>query len=639
MERKTAGCAGFHEESARLFAPTVTLTTFGSQTSWDIACESAPETTKAERCLSRISLSNCCRTTALFSEPKMAERKIGPFVVGRQIGVGGMGIVYSAIYPKNNKKVALKVLSPGLMQDARLLKRFEREIEILKRLDHPNIVKYYGGGTVKNQRYYAMEFIDGAPLDQVLKKRKRLSWEHAIQIGRQVSGALEHAHNAGIIHRDLKPANLFISRKGKVKLGDFGIARDTEATALTAAGKTLGTYAYMAPEQIQVSDPISRKTDLYALGCVLYQVIVGETPFQSDNPMDLLMQHLKDDPYNVTEKVPECPVWLDKLIERMLAKNPDDRPFDALAVHTELGEIRRRAEAGSSVSLAETVEATRLPTDAADAVATRQRKKKKKKKKKKDVPIQEQTWFLALCLAGLIGATTWLLWPKGEDWYAEQWRAALAADTDEYAQRQTLDDHLDKYLELFPEGRHVDEAREKSDQIHVYELESQIQTLGRLNKAIEPPFKDACVKAATQDKEDGLAFYTPWDGEKYTNAELTVNPLTAMLRWKKLVESGENIDPQTDEIRWLTRLAQDRHDWYKQALITSPQCVTYVHNYLQDALSAAEGQTSSRLEAACWYVLDELKNVDPLRDYVDFARLRYNGSNAPLPELTPAAAE
>jgi len=185
----------------------------------------------------------------------------------------------------------------------------------------------------------------------------------------------------------------------------------------------------------------------------------------------------------------------------------------------------------------------------------------------------------------------------------------------------------------------VDEAREKSDQIHVYELESQIQTLGRLNKAIEPPFKDACVKAATQDKEDGLAFYTPWDGEKYTNAELTVNPLTAMLRWKKLVESGENIDPQTDEIRWLTRLAQDRHDWYKQALITSPQCVTYVHNYLQDALSAAEGQTSSRLEAACWYVLDELKNVDPLRDYVDFARLRYNGSNAPLPELTPAAAE
>lgn len=561
----------------------------------------------------------------------MAERKIGPFIVGRQLGVGGMGIVYSAIYPKNNKKVALKVLSPGLMQDPRLLKRFEREIEILKRLDHPNIVKYYGGGTVKNQRYYAMEFIDGAPLDQVLKKRKRLSWEHAIQIGRQVSSALEHAHNAGIIHRDLKPANLFISRKGKVKLGDFGIARDTEATALTAAGKTLGTYAYMAPEQIQVSHPISRKTDLYALGCVLYQVIVGETPFQSDNPMDLLMQHLKDDPYNVMEKVPECPVWLDKLIERMLAKNPDDRPFDALAVHTELGEIRRRAEAGSSVSLAETVEATRLPTDAAEAVPAR--RKKKKKKKKKDVPIHEQTWFLALCLGALIAATTWLLWPKGEDWYAEQWRAALQTETDEYAQRQTLDDHLDKYLELFPEGRHVDEAREKSDQIHVYELESQIQTLSRLNKAIEPPFKDACVRAAALDKEDGLTFYTPWDGDKYTSAELTANPLTAMQRWKSLVETGEAVEPQTDEIRWLTRLAQDRHDKFKELLIASPKATMYVHRFLQDAVEAAGEDITPALSGACWYVYDELKNVDQLKDYVEFARLMYNGSRTPLPDL------
>lgn len=566
----------------------------------------------------------------------MAERKIGPFILGRQLGVGGMGIVYSAVYSKNNKRVALKVLSPGLMSDPRLLKRFEREIEILKRLDHPNIVRYYGGGTEKNQRYYAMEYIDGASLDQVLKKRKQLSWEHAIQIGRQVSSALEHAHNAGIIHRDLKPANLFISRKGKIKLGDFGIARDTEATALTAAGKTLGTYAYMAPEQIQVSDPISRKTDLYALGCVLYQVIVGETPFQSDNPMDLLMQHLKDDPYNVMERVPDCPVWLDKLIERMLAKKPDDRPYDALAVHTELGEIRKRAEAGSSVSLAETVEATRLPTDAADAAPIR--KRKKKKKKKKDVPVHEQTWFLALCLAGLIGATTWLLWPKGEDWYAEQWRTALQVATDEYAQRQTLDDHLDKYLELFPDGKHVDEAREKSDQIHVYELESQIQTLSRLNKTIEPPFKDACVKAAVLDKEDGLTFYTPWDGDKYSDAELKANPLAAMQRWHSLVEQGKGIEPQTDEIRWLSRLAQDRHDKYKQMLVGSPKCVMYVHNHLSDALDASGGEITEPLRKACWYVYDELKNIDAIRDYVEFSRRLYNGTRTELPTL-PAPAE
>ena len=274
----------------------------------------------------------------------MTERKIGPFILGKQIGAGGMGVVYKATYVENGKEVALKVLPPGLAGDPKMLQRFEREINILKRLVHPHIVKYYGGGTHQGQRWYAMEFIDGGSLQDILKKRKRLTWDQAIQVGRQLCAALEVAHNAGIIHRDLKPANLFVTRKGKIKLGDFGIARDTEATALTAAGKTVGTYAYMAPEQIQGNVPISKKTDLYATGCLLYEVLTGETPFLAANPAEMLMQHLNDDPYNVREKIPECPLALDGLIERMLAKNPDDRPYDALAVHTELTEILEKAQ-------------------------------------------------------------------------------------------------------------------------------------------------------------------------------------------------------------------------------------------------------------------------------------------------------
>ncbi|MFN8707733.1 MAG: serine/threonine protein kinase, partial [Planctomyces sp.] len=186
----------------------------------------------------------------------MTRRQIGPFLVDRQLGAGGMGIVYLATHTPTGKRVALKVLTPALSSDVKLLKRFEREIDILKRMSHPNIVRYYGGGTQDNQRYYAMEFIDGGSLQDILKKRRTLTWEQTIQVGRQLCSALEHAHNAGIIHRDLKPANLFISRRGRLKLGDFGIARDTEATALTAAGKTVGTYAYMAPEQIHGNAPI-----------------------------------------------------------------------------------------------------------------------------------------------------------------------------------------------------------------------------------------------------------------------------------------------------------------------------------------------------------------------------------------------
>ena len=210
-----------------------------------------------------------------------------------------MGIVYKAIYEETGKEVALKVLPPGLVGDQKLLKRFEREIDILKRLQHTNIVRYYGGGTHEGQRWYAMEYVDGGSLYDILKKKKKLTWEQATQVGRQLCAALEHAHNAGIIHRDLKPGNLFVTSKGKIKLGDFGIARDTEATALTAAGKTVGTYAYMAPEQIQGNTPLSRKTDLYATGCLLYELLTGETPFATENPAEMLMMQLNSDPYNV----------------------------------------------------------------------------------------------------------------------------------------------------------------------------------------------------------------------------------------------------------------------------------------------------------------------------------------------------
>lgn len=565
----------------------------------------------------------------------MAERKIGPFILDRQIGVGGMGIVYSAIYPKNQKKVAVKVLAPGLMQDAKILKRFEREIEILKRLNHPHIVKYYGGGADKSQRYYAMEFIDGGSLQQVLKKRKRLSWEHAIQVGRQVSSALEHAHNAGIIHRDLKPANLFMSRKGRLKLGDFGIARDQEATALTAAGKTLGTYAYMAPEQIQVSHPISRKTDIYALGCVMYEIIVGETPFQSDNPMDLLMQHLQDDPYNVIEKVPECPIWLDQLIERMLAKHPDDRPYDALAIHTELGEIRAKVEAANSPAI-ETSEAGSLPTSAnktkEDAKAAK--KKKKKKKKKKDVPFHEQTWFLAACLVGLIAATTWLMWPKGEDWYAENWRLALRGD--EYAHRETLEDHLDEYLTRFPDGKHVVEAREKSDQIHANILEPQLKNLGRQNKTIEPPFKRECVKAAVLEDEDGLVYSTPW--EDAPDQPLAANPLAAMERWAQLIKQSEGFTENEDEIRWLTQVCRNHHEYLRNKLVGSPKLGEYLRARMLDAEQRFTDGDEESAKATWQYVVSNLAMIEKptLTEFGEYAKARLAGEQYPVPEAGSA---
>jgi eukaryotic-like serine/threonine-protein kinase len=171
----------------------------------------------------------------------------------------------------------------------------------------------------------------------------RLSWEQTIDCARHICKGLEYAHTAGIIHRDLKPANLFLSRKGYLKIGDFGIARDTQATALTAAGSTVGTYAYMAPEQITGISPVTRKTDLYALGCVLYELLTGRTPFRAETMVEMLQQHLKSEPDRITTEAIDCPVWLESVVMKLLEKDPEKRYYDALAVQHGFGGCDRES--------------------------------------------------------------------------------------------------------------------------------------------------------------------------------------------------------------------------------------------------------------------------------------------------------
>ncbi|MGH7127120.1 MAG: serine/threonine protein kinase, partial [Planctomycetaceae bacterium] len=268
-----------------------------------------------------------------MTEPNAtAKRRMGPFQLEKQLGIGGMGIVYLAIYAETGRNVAVKVLSPQMTANATLVRRFEREMEILKKLRHPHIVRYYGGGKSGGQHYYAMELMEAGSLEEVLRRKGQLSWEQTIDCAMHISKALEHAHNHGIIHRDLKPANLFLSKEGRLKLGDFGIARDSDATALTAAGKTVGTYAYMAPEQISGRAAISGKTDLYALGCVMFEMLTGRTPFLGETAAEMLMKHLSEAPPRVREFTVNCPVWLESLVMRLLEKNPEDRYYDALAV-------------------------------------------------------------------------------------------------------------------------------------------------------------------------------------------------------------------------------------------------------------------------------------------------------------------
>ncbi|MCA9149147.1 MAG: serine/threonine protein kinase [Planctomycetales bacterium] len=269
----------------------------------------------------------------------MASIHYEDFEIGDVIGVGTVGTIYRVTRRSDGREAALKLLSPAVSTDQQIVRRFEREMMILAKLNHPNIVGYLGDGRHEGQLFYVMELIRGGTLKEVLQQSGPLTWQEAAECGRQIASALQHAHNHGIIHRDLKPGNVFFTVDGQTKLGDFGIARDLRANDLTDAGLTVGTYAYMAPELVRGSRDITGQVDLYALGCVLFEMLTGRTPYVGDNFAAIFDQHLTAEPPRVRAFGVECPVELEKLIVQLLAKNPDDRPFNARTIQGILGEL------------------------------------------------------------------------------------------------------------------------------------------------------------------------------------------------------------------------------------------------------------------------------------------------------------
>lgn len=258
--------------------------------------------------------------------------------LGPVLGTGTVGTVYQGIFNNSGTEVAIKILQPAISQDALIRKRFRREMEILGRLEHPHIIRYFGGGEHDGQLFYAMELLEGGNVRDLLERYGSFSWQEVASIGRQVSAALQYAHNYGVIHRDLKPGNLFLDTDATVKLGDFGIARDTTAADITSQGITVGTHAYMAPEQIKGAK-IDGKTDLYSLGCVLFELVVGKKPFEGTNFAVLFEQHLHSRPALVTEFVPDCPPAMADIIRQLLNKDPEARPFNARAVQGVMNEL------------------------------------------------------------------------------------------------------------------------------------------------------------------------------------------------------------------------------------------------------------------------------------------------------------
>jgi tetratricopeptide (TPR) repeat protein/TolB-like protein len=248
------------------------------------------------------------------------------YAIERELGRGGMAVVFLAEDLKHRRKVAIKVLSPDLSSDVGA-ERFLREIEIVAGLTHPHILPLHDSGQADDLLFCVMPYVEGESLRERLEREKQLPLEDAVQITREVAEALDYAHGCGIIHRDIKPANILLEH-GHAVVADFGIARAVEqaaGTSITQTGLAMGTPAYMSPEQASGSDDVDGRADTYALGCVLYEMLSGETPFTGSTPQSVLAKKRSEPTPRVSVVRETVPPAVEAALTKSLAKTPADR--------------------------------------------------------------------------------------------------------------------------------------------------------------------------------------------------------------------------------------------------------------------------------------------------------------------------
>jgi serine/threonine-protein kinase len=245
--------------------------------------------------------------------------------IDNEIGRGGMATVYAAEDIRHARKVAIKVLSPDLTASIGA-DRFQREIRIAARLSHPNIVTVFDSGTADGMLYYVMPFIDGESLRAKMTRERHLAIDEAIQIACEVADSLGYAHGQGVVHRDIKPENILLQH-GRVLVADFGIAHagaGNEAEKLTGTGMTVGTAGYMSPEQA-TGEPVDARTDIYALGCTVYEMLAGEPPFWGSSPLAIMAKHMSEPVPSMRVVRASVPEELQAAVEKSMAKVPADR--------------------------------------------------------------------------------------------------------------------------------------------------------------------------------------------------------------------------------------------------------------------------------------------------------------------------
>ena len=526
----------------------------------------------------------------------MIGARLGNWVIDRELGQGGMGEVYLAHEAAPDgaappRPAAVKVLAVGLAQDAGFVARFQREIAILRGLDHPHVVRLYESGSHEGRSYYVMEYVDGPNFEEILLAEGRLPWAEVLDVAIQVCPALKHAHDRGIIHRDLKPSNLLRARDGTVKLSDFGIARVFAATHLTATGGVVGTAEYLSPEQA-VGKPAGKRSDLYSLGVVLYALLVGKPPFQGESPVALLHKHRFGQVERPVRLVPEIPAELDEVVCRLLEKDPAQRPPDAGVLYRHLDGLRRRLEykarqtsAGGAGGESEAGEAAPSERGPGPATLLSRLMRQELEGEKHGGPARQffnRPLVLLALLLVTVGLIVWGLWPPSAETLFRRGAVAMHAEPPDY---DTAETYFDRLTSKYPDDAHREEVERFRQEIEDHRRQAEAE-----RRAGHPrPMSEA-----------------QWFYREGLRLRQRGEAAAAERTWRDVVRSFRDVPSEEPWVR-LSEMQLAKPD---ERILPEEQRWAPVRQALQQARELRDQGKQAEAEAV-WQGLEELYRSDP----------------------------